>query len=130
MNSSSLLVRDLAYIFITAMAGGLFAWRVNLLLILGFVLGGVVISPFTPIPPVIPVVADSGRQDSNLRPLDPQSSALNQTAPRPGFIWIKLLPELSGVNYCAVHGAVTSNVLALMTLPDKLTRGSFFTGHE
>ena len=27
----------------------------------------------------------SGREDSNLRPLDPQSTALNQTAPRPGI---------------------------------------------
>ena len=42
------LFRDLAYIFVAAMAGGFLAWRLNLPLILGFVLGGIVISPFTP----------------------------------------------------------------------------------
>ena len=42
------LFRDLAYIFIVAMAGGFLAWRLNLPLILGFVVGGIVISPFTP----------------------------------------------------------------------------------
>jgi monovalent cation:H+ antiporter-2, CPA2 family len=48
MHGNPLLFRDLAYIFIAATAGGLLAWRVNLPLILGFVAGGIVISPFTP----------------------------------------------------------------------------------
>ena len=48
MEPNPFLFRDLAYIFVAAMAGGLLAWRVNLPLILGFVLGGIVISPFTP----------------------------------------------------------------------------------
>jgi monovalent cation:H+ antiporter-2, CPA2 family len=42
------LFGDLAYIFIAAMAGGFVAWRLKLPLILGFVAGGIVISPFTP----------------------------------------------------------------------------------
>ncbi len=42
------LFSDLAGIFIAALAGGFLAWRLNLPLILGFVLGGIVISPFTP----------------------------------------------------------------------------------
>ena len=45
MNS---LFQDLAFIFIAATAAGFLAWLVNLPLILGFVLGGIIISPFTP----------------------------------------------------------------------------------
>jgi len=48
MDSNPLLFRDLAYIFVAALAGGFLAWRLNLPLILGFVAGGIVISPFTP----------------------------------------------------------------------------------
>jgi monovalent cation:H+ antiporter-2, CPA2 family len=48
MDSNPLLFRDLAYIFVAAAIGGFLAWRVNLPLIIGFVLGGIVISPFTP----------------------------------------------------------------------------------
>jgi monovalent cation:H+ antiporter-2, CPA2 family len=44
------LFRDLTYIFVAAVAGGLVAWRLRLPLILGFVVGGIVISPFTPGP--------------------------------------------------------------------------------
>jgi CPA2 family monovalent cation:H+ antiporter-2 len=47
---NALLFRDLTYIFLAAVLGGLLAWRVRLPLILGFVLGGVAISPFTPGP--------------------------------------------------------------------------------
>lgn len=50
MEPNPILFRDLAYIFIAAVAGGLVAWRFRLPLILGFVVGGVVISPFTPGP--------------------------------------------------------------------------------
>jgi CPA2 family monovalent cation:H+ antiporter-2 len=48
MESNPLLFRDLAFIFMAATAGGLLAWRLNLPLILGFVVGGIAISPFTP----------------------------------------------------------------------------------
>ena len=48
MEVNPLLFRDLVFIFVSAMAGGFLAWRLNLPLILGFVLGGIVISPFTP----------------------------------------------------------------------------------
>src|SRR5271154_2777887 len=48
MEANPLLFRDLAYIFVAALAGGILAWRLNLPLILGFVVGGMVISPFTP----------------------------------------------------------------------------------
>jgi CPA2 family monovalent cation:H+ antiporter-2 len=50
MEPSPILFRDLTYIFLAAVAGGLVAWRLRLPLILGFVLGGIVISPFTPGP--------------------------------------------------------------------------------
>jgi CPA2 family monovalent cation:H+ antiporter-2 len=50
MEPNPLLFRDLTYIFLAAMLGGLLAWRVRLPLILGFVVGGIAISPFTPGP--------------------------------------------------------------------------------
>ena len=50
MEANPILFRDLTYIFLAALAGGLIAWRLRLPLILGFVVGGIVISPFTPGP--------------------------------------------------------------------------------
>jgi monovalent cation:H+ antiporter-2, CPA2 family len=50
MAPNPVLFGDLTYIFLAAVAGGLIAWRLRLPLILGFVGGGIVISPFTPGP--------------------------------------------------------------------------------
>ena len=50
MEANPILFRDLTYIFLAAVAGGLVAWKLKLPLILGFVVGGIVISPFTPGP--------------------------------------------------------------------------------
>jgi CPA2 family monovalent cation:H+ antiporter-2 len=50
MEPNPILFRDLTYIFLAAVFGGLVAWRLCLPLILGFVLGGIAISPFTPGP--------------------------------------------------------------------------------
>jgi CPA2 family monovalent cation:H+ antiporter-2 len=50
MEANPVLFRDLTYIFLSAVLGGLVAWRLKLPLILGFVLGGIIISPFTPGP--------------------------------------------------------------------------------
>src|ERR1700687_199240 len=50
MEPNPLLFRDLTYIFMAAVVGGLVAWRLRLPLILGFVAGGIVISPFNPGP--------------------------------------------------------------------------------
>jgi monovalent cation:H+ antiporter-2, CPA2 family len=50
MEANPVLFRDLTYIFLAAVGGGLIAWRLRLPLILGFVLGGIVISPLTPGP--------------------------------------------------------------------------------
>ena len=48
MEPNPILFRDLTYIFVAAVLGGLVAWRLRLPLIIGFVLGGIAISPFTP----------------------------------------------------------------------------------
>ncbi len=48
MEADPLLFRDLTYIFLAAVAGGLLARSLKLPLILGFVFGGIIISPFTP----------------------------------------------------------------------------------
>jgi CPA2 family monovalent cation:H+ antiporter-2 len=48
MEANPILFRDLTYIFLAAVFGGLAAWRLRLPLILGFILGGIVVSPFTP----------------------------------------------------------------------------------
>lgn len=50
MEANPILFRDLTYIFLAAVCGGLVAWKLRLPLILGFVLGGIVVSPFTPGP--------------------------------------------------------------------------------
>ena len=50
MEANPVLFRDLTYIFLAALGGGLLAWRLGLPLILGFVVGGIAISPFTPGP--------------------------------------------------------------------------------
>jgi CPA2 family monovalent cation:H+ antiporter-2 len=50
--SASLIFRDLAYIFSAAVLGGLVARRLRQPLILGYVAGGILISPFTPGPSV------------------------------------------------------------------------------
>jgi K+:H+ antiporter len=50
MEANPVLFRDLTYVFLAAVIGGLVAWRLGLPLILGFVLGGIAISPFTPGP--------------------------------------------------------------------------------
>lgn len=50
MEANPALFRDLTYIFVAAVFGGLAAWRLRLPLILGFIVGGIAISPFTPGP--------------------------------------------------------------------------------
>lgn len=50
MEANPLIFRDLTYIFLAAAIGGLLVWRLRLPVILGFVLGGFGISPFTPGP--------------------------------------------------------------------------------
>ena len=50
MEANPILFRDLTYIFVAAVVGGLVAWRLGLPLIIGFILGGLVVSPFTPGP--------------------------------------------------------------------------------
>jgi monovalent cation:H+ antiporter-2, CPA2 family len=52
MPSDALVFRDLAYVFLAAVLGGTLAWRTRQPLILGYVLGGLLISPFTPGPAV------------------------------------------------------------------------------
>src|SRR5277367_6930837 len=48
MEADPLLFRDLTFIFLAAVVGGLLARSLKLPLILGFVFGGIIISPFTP----------------------------------------------------------------------------------
>ncbi len=50
MEPNPIIFRDLTYIFVAAVLGGLLAWRLRLPLIVGFVLGGIAVSPFTPGP--------------------------------------------------------------------------------
>jgi CPA2 family monovalent cation:H+ antiporter-2 len=50
MEPNPILFRDLTYIFLAAVFGGLLAWRLHLPLILGYILGGIIVSPFTPGP--------------------------------------------------------------------------------
>ena len=52
MPSDALVFRDLAYVFVAAVLGGGLAWAARQPLILGYVFGGLLISPFTPGPAV------------------------------------------------------------------------------
>ncbi len=52
MTADSTVYRDLAYVFVVALLGGLVARRLGQPLIVGYVLGGIVIGPFTPGPTV------------------------------------------------------------------------------
>jgi monovalent cation:H+ antiporter-2, CPA2 family len=52
MTGDHVFFRDLAYILVAAVLGGGLAWRARQPLILGYVLGGLLISPFTPGPSV------------------------------------------------------------------------------
>src|SRR4051794_11683274 len=57
MPAESSLYRDLAYVFVAAVLGGLIAHRLRQPLILGYVLSGILIGPFTPGPTVSDVHA-------------------------------------------------------------------------
>jgi len=46
------LIRDLAYVFTAAIVGGVLAWVTRQPLIVGYVAGGILVSPFTPGPAV------------------------------------------------------------------------------
>jgi monovalent cation:H+ antiporter-2, CPA2 family len=52
MDALAIPFRDLAYVIIAAITGGLVAWRLRQPLIIGYVLAGIVISPLTPGPSV------------------------------------------------------------------------------
>jgi monovalent cation:H+ antiporter-2, CPA2 family len=52
VDTIALPFRDLAYVIIAAITGGLLAWRLRQPLIIGYVLAGVAISPLTPGPSV------------------------------------------------------------------------------
>ncbi len=52
MEAAPLFFRDLAYVFLAAIAGGMLAWKLRQPIILGYVLAGILIGPFTPGPTV------------------------------------------------------------------------------
>jgi CPA2 family monovalent cation:H+ antiporter-2 len=52
MQANPLFFRDLAYIFLAAITGGMVAWKFRQPIILGYVLAGILIGPFTPGPTV------------------------------------------------------------------------------
>jgi K+:H+ antiporter len=52
MSADPILLRDLAYVFGAALLGGALAWLARQPLIVGYVLGGILIGPFTPGPTI------------------------------------------------------------------------------
>ena len=52
MGENSVFYRDLAYIFLAALLGGLLARKLRQPLILGYIVGGILVGPFTPGPSV------------------------------------------------------------------------------
>ena len=55
MTPDPVFFRDLAYIFLAAVLGGGLAWVARQPLILGYVLGGIFIGPFTPGPAILDI---------------------------------------------------------------------------
>ncbi|HKN85819.1 MAG TPA: cation:proton antiporter [Nitrospiraceae bacterium] len=55
MTPDPIFFRDLAYVFVAAVLGGGLAWIARQPLILGYVLGGIFIGPFTPGPAILDV---------------------------------------------------------------------------
>jgi CPA2 family monovalent cation:H+ antiporter-2 len=55
MTPDPIFFRDLAYVFLAAVLGGGLAWMARQPLILGYVLGGIFIGPFTPGPAILDV---------------------------------------------------------------------------
>ena len=55
MATDAVFFRDLAYVFLAAVLGGGVAWIARQPLILGYVLGGILIGPFTPGPVILDV---------------------------------------------------------------------------
>jgi monovalent cation:H+ antiporter-2, CPA2 family len=55
MAAHSMFFRDIAYVFVAALAGGLLARRLRQPLILGYVFGGILVGPFTPGPRIVEV---------------------------------------------------------------------------
>jgi len=51
MAERSAIFKELSYVFIAAILGGALAWRLRQPLILGYVVAGIALSPFTPAPP-------------------------------------------------------------------------------
>ena len=52
MPPHSEIFKELSYVFIAAIAGGTLAWKLRQPLILGYVVAGIAISPFTPGPSI------------------------------------------------------------------------------
>lgn len=52
MEANPIFFRDLAYVFLAAIIGGAFAWKLRQPIILGYVVAGILIGPFTPGPTV------------------------------------------------------------------------------
>ena len=52
MAEHSIIFKELSYVFIAAIVGGVLAWRLRQPLILGYVVAGIALSPFTPGPAV------------------------------------------------------------------------------
>src|SRR6201995_5248813 len=53
MPEHSVIFKELSYVFIAAILGGALAWKLRQPLILGYVVAGIAISPFTPGPAVL-----------------------------------------------------------------------------
>ena len=86
MEHSPAFFRDLAYVFLAAIAGGFLAWRLRQPVIIGYVLAGILISPLTPGPSVrdvrtLELFAEIGVI------LDFAAAGGTRNADRPGSIW-------------------------------------------
>jgi CPA2 family monovalent cation:H+ antiporter-2 len=105
------LFRDLAYIFVGAIAGGMLAWRLRQPLILGYVLAGIALSPMTPGPTVHDMKALEAFAEMGVIFLMFTVGLEFSIKELLRVKWVALLGAPLGIALCVVLGAGTAKLL-------------------
>ena len=105
------LFRDLAYIFVGAIAGGMLAWRLRQPLILGYVLAGIALSPMTPGPTVHDMKALEAFAEMGVIFLMFTVGLEFSIKELMRVKWVALLGAPLGIALCVVLGAGTAKLL-------------------
>ena len=103
--------RDLALVFVAAVIGGTLAWWARQPLILGYVLGGILIGPFTPVPGLADVHSFDVFAEIGVVLLMFSIGIEFSVRDLMRVRWVALLGGPLGIALCAGLGAVAGRVL-------------------